>query len=626
MPIVNREPLVEKQDYDAMLNDIRKIIYGRPFIPQATREVSMEGLERAARSIAQKYKRNDLVVWLIRILKIKHITVRRCFVIDYGFSTSLSSLGLTPDEREQRVKYVEFKEFPFIREWLRQNDLPIDEHSALRLTGFSDIEVIERSIDHYLSLPIPAIQNYRFGWQTEHAVFEEFQRHEEIWKEENKGLIPFDPDNESTFLKLADGYEWVLLPREYCHKEGKAMGHCGNAGSPQPGDRILSLRQRAPNGWRVCLTFILDKNAKLGEMKGRGNDKPAPRYHPQIKALLMDSRIKGIKGGGYLADHNFDLTDLAPEDREGILEQRPELATLKVLGDLKGFDSPVVKDRILEAMNDVAGQGQDFEMTISPDDIRYSSINNIMHHYNYGSKVASGDMSAMGNETQKHMLKRLEAFLMLGMSDTTDKELADRIWKIMPRDKKEVYKTPELFLKSYSKTGKLTHGVEEFFNDIYGPALVLGYWKDVRSKLEEMRLEDLQISIEKSGTPVLQWSLPVRFSIHLGNINSKKPAVVGAKGYYTPTEVAHGINSSRFWVNAQMNKARTRLALDKAPAALIEHFVGMCFEKEQWVSLGHMVTMKFNPKFGVKTWDDWSQDHYLDGVDAKYIREKLESL
>jgi hypothetical protein len=102
-----------------------------------------------------------------------------------------------------------------------------------------------------------------------------------------------------------------LSHRTYCKREGDAMGHCGNAPSAKVGDRVLSLRKDMGNGnFRPSLTFILGADGYLGKMKGRANEKPNPKYHDMIVALLLQPEINGCKGGGYAAHYNFTLLDL----------------------------------------------------------------------------------------------------------------------------------------------------------------------------------------------------------------------------------------------------------------------------------------------------------------------------
>ena len=164
---------------------------------------------------------------------------------------------------------------------------------------------------------------------------------EKEYKERHMGderlLEPRPPsgtyEGDKVFIKFGNGWCWWLLDRGYCPEEAKSMGHCGNQGMVT-GDRILSLREPRDRGgktyWEPYLTFILDqKSMMLGEMKGRGNEKPAPRYHPYIITLLRDERIKGIRGGGYLPSHNFSMSDLPEEERAKLEKAKPQLMTLE---------------------------------------------------------------------------------------------------------------------------------------------------------------------------------------------------------------------------------------------------------------------------------------------------------
>jgi hypothetical protein len=123
-----------------------------------------------------------------------------------------------------------------------------------------------------------------------------------------------------TILNFPDGYHWVNLEKGYCDKESKSMGHCGNAGG-RWGDTILSLRnsENIPH-----LTFILN-NGVLGERKGKGNEKPAIKYHPYIIELLKLPIIKELGKGRYLPENDFQLNDLSEEQTKELLKIKPTL-------------------------------------------------------------------------------------------------------------------------------------------------------------------------------------------------------------------------------------------------------------------------------------------------------------
>jgi hypothetical protein len=185
---------------------------------------------------------------------------------------------------------------------------------------------------HLLGLPVPAIQNYVWNTGTSVELLTQLEWFEEQFKEEvaRKGGSVRIQEGDKKILEFPDGWAWWLLDRGACKDEANAMGHCGNVPSERPGDQIVSLRRHLYGDlWEPHLTFILDRNGELGEMKGKGNDKPAARYHPYVVALLKSDYVDGIKGGGYAPENNFSIDDLEDEDeKETLLNDKPGLKGL----------------------------------------------------------------------------------------------------------------------------------------------------------------------------------------------------------------------------------------------------------------------------------------------------------
>jgi hypothetical protein len=188
-----------------------------------------------------------------------------------------------------------------------------------------------------MSIEDKNIQSKQFGYETPYELLSELDTFEKAYQDEiresSRFLEPHAKDK--AFIKFGNGWAWWALDRGYCSEEAKAMGHCGNRGQVS-GDQILSLREpRQKAGktyWEPHLTFIFDTaTGMIGESKGRGNEKPAARYHPYIISLLKDKRIKGIKGGGYLPSHNFSMSDLTEEERTDLETIKPELMTLSLI-------------------------------------------------------------------------------------------------------------------------------------------------------------------------------------------------------------------------------------------------------------------------------------------------------
>lgn len=186
------------------------------------------------------------------------------------------------------------------------------------------------NIEHYLSLPIASIRNYVFKYEDPEELLLKFQEYEKEWQAEGKGA--FEDDEAKPIIKFPNGLAWYDLGKAYCPKEADAMGHCGNKPGRYRNETILSLRAKVQRGtktlYKPYLTFILDNNGMLGEMKGRFNNKPEEKFHDEIVALLRNPMVQGIKGGGYLSHNNFSLNDLPDDVREKLQDEKPELGSL----------------------------------------------------------------------------------------------------------------------------------------------------------------------------------------------------------------------------------------------------------------------------------------------------------
>lgn len=154
-------------------------------------------------------------------------------------------------------------------------------------------------------------------------------------------------------IDFPNGFKWVSLDKESCSQEGNAAGHCGNNGAPQPGDNILSLRDKDN---RVYLTFVIN-NGILVERKANGNNKPPSDLHPYIIELLKNPLVKSIKEDGrYLSERDFHISDLSYNNLIALSKARPDLVKVnkvdllfakynqrKVISKLKE-KYPVLKD------------------------------------------------------------------------------------------------------------------------------------------------------------------------------------------------------------------------------------------------------------------------------------------
>lgn len=255
-------------------------------------------------------KREDRMVWFMRYFKLNYI---------------LNSLPKTLYEVKETWAELEKD----LKNTAKKANFDLNDPAPL----IRPSTLLSR-LSHFLSLPIPEIQNFTFTNQTIEDVFDNFESAEDKWKQESEGLIS-PKEGDKIVVKFDDNTAWWLLARGACEEEAEAMGHCGNVPSVKSGDRILSFRTKKHNNmWQPHLTFILDKNGKIGEAKGRGNEKPAKKYHPYIAKLLMkDDLIKGLKGGGYKPENNFKLSDLNDDLKEQVLKANSEIeaASMSIL-------------------------------------------------------------------------------------------------------------------------------------------------------------------------------------------------------------------------------------------------------------------------------------------------------
>lgn len=132
-------------------------------------------------------------------------------------------------------------------------------------------------------------------------------------------------DGEIVF-KFSDDWAWFAVKEGFSRQEAMAMKHCGN-GAGKSDDILLSLREpvlsKQGTLYKPHLTFILN-NGLIGEAKGFANQKPGEGFEKYIEALLKKDFVKGVMGGGYLPQNNFQFSDLSEESRMRILSEKSQ--------------------------------------------------------------------------------------------------------------------------------------------------------------------------------------------------------------------------------------------------------------------------------------------------------------
>ncbi len=220
-------------------------------------------------------------------------------------------------------------EFTKLKQMLSKYIKTDDMSSVLSLRN------IQISFEHFMGIPYTPIQDYIFSNQTYGQVIEDLTKLEKEFKEKSNGLARMQSGDQILLSFNEDGkeYYWMMLNRAACSEEAAAMGHCGNSPRKYTGDKIISLRSKdvmvgKVQYYRPRLTFILNPNGFLTETKGRGNTKPAEKYHHFIIELLKLDIIKGIEGGGYMPENNFRMSHLEPNIGKELVVNKKNLASV----------------------------------------------------------------------------------------------------------------------------------------------------------------------------------------------------------------------------------------------------------------------------------------------------------
>lgn len=198
--------------------------------------------------------------------------------------------------------------------------------------NFTTFQKLQSDILHFFGYNYAPIDNYQFGRQTISQVIDDLKALERQWQEQAEKTRGVDPqEGDYRLFEFGDGTAWWFVDRAYCPEEGRSGGHCGNVdGKRETDQRILSLRNRNN---QVILTFILESDGNLGEMKAKYNQKPSAKYHPHIMKLLLWDQVQGIHGQGYAPQNNFNVFDLGARDLEYLDSVKPKLIVDQISED-----------------------------------------------------------------------------------------------------------------------------------------------------------------------------------------------------------------------------------------------------------------------------------------------------
>jgi len=310
--------------------------------------ISQERANDLLKEVKSTLKRADRIIWWLRWWRIKEtgqVIDAKIQELQNQWEFVQSGRDAGPDapqsaeELQQRVQQLEN-----LYKKITKKDFDYYVNQPSVFSEFQNVFNVLALGNHWSTMFEQSPQVNAVEWEANLSPTELFRRLEQAEKEwKQKQAEEIEPEPDDKIIIDYGKYAWVKLDREYCEIEGKAMGHCGNMGDPLGGDRILSFRSKiGETKQKPHLTFILDQSGYLGEMKGRGNDKPSEKYHPYIIDLLQKDFVKGIKGGGYLPENNFEMEDLDDDVAEKLIDAKPALGGLSTIFGKQGMSEEVI--------------------------------------------------------------------------------------------------------------------------------------------------------------------------------------------------------------------------------------------------------------------------------------------
>jgi hypothetical protein len=234
--------LFEKQDYMEMVKDIHPEAFVQYVASKVSEPVEKdkrvhelyEQLIRLIAPVRKTLKRNDRIVWFIRIMKMYYIH-------------SALEILLGSNTHSQYRTIIDSIKFVSTYKKKAPDEYPSMVYDMTHEKYFGQyFGTLLSRLDHYVNQGIPELEEYVFGYESPLNLEEKFQQLEKDYIERMSRVIPFAKqpfEDVEIVIDFGDGFYWVDLGKGSCAIEGKAMGHCGNVPSEKFGDAILSLRK-----------------------------------------------------------------------------------------------------------------------------------------------------------------------------------------------------------------------------------------------------------------------------------------------------------------------------------------------------------------------------------------------
>lgn len=207
-------------------------------------------------------------------------------------------------------------------------------------------------------------------------------------------------------LKNPSGTSWFNIKEPADGNLGALLGHCGNTGSPHPEDELhyLANSHTDKNGkpYHEPSNVFIMNGGYLGEMKGKFNRAPDKETHEDVVNFLLHPDVKGIIGGGYLANNNFMLSHLTPEQQQKVLNEKPNIEPLNTNSKLNPDNFPETfadeihgHNKAVNAINTFSPSAENIVQAYKDGSIGRSTLAEIMSHPKFNKMFDEKHISAL---------------------------------------------------------------------------------------------------------------------------------------------------------------------------------------------------------------------------------------
>lgn len=292
-----------------------------------------EEIKPKVRAIESIWKREDRVVWGIKYLKLGYLYfIFETFHLD---PTNYQAENKTLSAEQTKAAVMKFN---FAKKMAKQTEDFDKYFTQFEAGNYIAVNNAINNISRYFSLHIDSVDAFVF--QSNLNLTDLIAKLNELVEEHQKqwqGWIEIDEDAGETIFKdyPSDKMAWVNLNRSACGLEGDSMGHCGNNPRSSEDDIMYSLstikkRHDGVTFRKPHVTAVIEDDGYWSEIKGRGNDKPHPKYGKFLVDIMIMDGVAGMKAPNWEPEGNWNWEDFDEDQQAYIIQQNPDF---EVTGD-----------------------------------------------------------------------------------------------------------------------------------------------------------------------------------------------------------------------------------------------------------------------------------------------------